>query len=179
LQQKNELRQEIKQFKYASTQLLQENKHNLASLKQQIVQKTISFINFKEAQLKQIQVFLQTRTKFSTYNQLEKLKMSQANLRKYLGLQIQQKQNLISDNSLYILQHVPKLFIKQNEELQQIEKNLQLVDPQNVLKRGYSMVLNKEKRLVNSQNIQVDEEIEIINFDSKITSKVLKITQNG
>lgn len=179
LKQKNELRQEIKQFKYASTQLLQENKHNLASLKQQIVQKTISFTNFKEAQLKQIQVFLQTRTKFSTYNQLEKLKMTQTNLRKYVGLQMQQKHNLISDNSLYILQHVPKLFIKQNEELQQIEKNLQLVDPQNVLKRGYSMVLNKDKRLVNSQNIQVEEEIEIINFDSKITSKVLKITQNG
>lgn len=55
---------------------------------------------------------------------------------------------------------------------------LDLVNPLNVLKRGYSITLDKNKKVINSvNNVHQNDEIKIQLFDGNITTKILNIEQ--
>lgn len=179
LQHKNELKVESKQFKFASINILQENKHAINLIKQEVLQKTNVYCLHQKNELKQLQFYLSSRVKYTTISQVEKLNLFKLNLEKYTQQHIDKSRTFIEDTKVYLLQYIPKNFQKKLEELNQMEKNLALVDPQNVLKRGYSIVLNKDKHLLTLSNTKVDQEVEIINFDATYSSKILKITKNG
>lgn len=59
-----------------------------------------------------------------------------------------------------------------------MEKNISNMNPQNVLKRGYSITLHNHKAVKSFQDIKVNDEIETILFDGKIHS-IVKSSQES
>ncbi len=62
-----------------------------------------------------------------------------------------------------------------NEKLNFLEKKIEILDPKNVLKRGYSITTHNGKIIKELDNIKPQETIETLLYNGKITSKVIEI----
>ena len=73
----------------------------------------------------------------------------------------------------------PHLIYKDKEKaLEVLINKLDLVNPLNVLKRGYSITLDKNKKVINSvNNVHQNDEVKIQLFDGTITTRILNIEQ--
>lgn len=178
-EQKTALKQETRHFKYVSEALLQRNRHGLKSLNAELVQESKWQLQQAKTTIGQIRLRLHSQTRFSTREQLQRIDYLRDSLKKSLRLTLLQNRQLVDDSKFYLLQEVPKYWSRQEEELRRIGKNLELVDPKNVLKRGYSIVLNSKKRLLAQNSVNLGDALEIINFDSVIEGKVTKISKSN
>jgi len=71
------------------------------------------------------------------------------------------------------------LFLKkQTVDLVNIEKNVQNMDPINVLKRGYSMTLLKGKAIRDLENVQAGDELNTVLYKGNIKSIVLSTDES-
>ncbi len=75
----------------------------------------------------------------------------------------------------------PQLLYKDKvKELGVLINKLDLVSPLHVLKRGYSMVLDENKKVIKSvSNIHINDEVTVKLFDGSITTKIIKIEQEN
>ncbi|HLP55271.1 MAG TPA: exodeoxyribonuclease VII large subunit [Fluviicola sp.] len=74
---------------------------------------------------------------------------------------------------------ISPLLQRETARLENIERNLQLVDPIHVLKRGYSIVTN-EKGVISAENVpEKGDEIRIIQADLTVTAKTIKTESLG
>lgn len=69
-------------------------------------------------------------------------------------------------------QTVVRYLQKQNDKLLWLEKNKKLVDPQNILKRGYSITTIQGRSVRNAEDLKKGDQIETQLFNGKITSTV-------
>ena len=178
-EQKSNLKHESRSFKFVSEALLLQNKHELQNLRMNLLQESKWLFQQANHALEQNRQRLQSQTKFASRAQLQRISYLRDNLRKSVRAQLLQSRQLVEDSKFYLLQEVPKYLVKQDDELRYIRKNLDLVDPQNVLKRGYSIVLNSEKRLLSQNQPAVGDALEIINFDSVIEGQITKIKKSN
>ncbi|MCE3296833.1 MAG: Exonuclease large subunit [Crocinitomicaceae bacterium] len=177
-EQKTALKQESRSFKFVSEALLQQNQHELKSLRISLLQESKWLFQQANNELGQIRQRLQSQTKFASRAQLQRIAYLRDNLRKSVRAHMQDSYQLVEDSKFYLLQEVPKYIARQEDELKYIRRNLDLVDPQNVLKRGYSIVLNSDKRLLSQNQPAVGDALEIINFDSVIEGKITQIKKS-
>lgn len=84
-----------------------------------------------------------------------------------MGFRLQELKQKLSNS-------VEKNISKNEERLSVAEKTIELLDPQSILKRGYTLTLINGKR-VNSKNIQKGDTIKTIGKDISITSKIENI----
>ena len=80
--------------------------------------------------------------------------------------------NRISDN--YILNNPNILLDKNNTKLDNIIDKLKLLNPLNVLDRGYSIV-KKDNKVIKYSELSIDDEINIEVKDGKIISKIINM----
>lgn len=82
-------------------------------------------------------------------------------------------QNQLSQLTILLKPSVQRILEKRSKEMDQLEKTVRILSPENVLKRGYSMTLYKGKT-VSSTNLPANnEEIETITADAILKSKVV------
>ncbi len=89
---------------------------------------------------------------------------------------------MISNNkrSLHALQSemsssVTRIFEKSNYNIISVSDKLRLLDPKNILKRGFSITTKNGKAIFDSDKVSCNDEIETIVFSGRIISKVEKI----
>ncbi|MBP7507130.1 MAG: exodeoxyribonuclease VII large subunit [Prolixibacteraceae bacterium] len=85
---------------------------------------------------------------------------------------LNKKMNSLS-NVLTVLQLRNKIIISREESrIKLFDKSLELVDPVNVLKRGYSITLNNGKAIKSSKDIHKGDTLKTILFDGEVISNV-------
>lgn len=90
--------------------------------------------------------------------------------------------NLIKENKLYLDQnseHIKKdaqqLLKYQKQRLDSLEKNVEILDPINVLKRGFSITKFNGKSIKNPNDLEIGQKVETILYEGEFTSKIEKI----
>lgn len=79
------------------------------------------------------------------------------------------------ESSLENLKKNTKLLVSKNElKLQSLETNIRLANPENVLKRGFSITKINGKIITENTTIKLNDELETITYSNKITSNVTK-----
>jgi exonuclease VII large subunit len=64
----------------------------------------------------------------------------------------------------------------QNVHLQNLEKNIQLLHPDNILKRGYSIVFDNQNKTISSANeLSEEQDIKIKFYQSEANFKVTQL----
>lgn len=178
-QNKSSLMQTINQFKYSTSTHIQHNKHTLNGLSRNMFHVCGLFFQQRKSNFFHLKSSITSSSKYALLRQAQVLNFAHENLKKQTLNRLLFANQHLMDTQTYLMQNLPKQLEKEKNHLVQLEKNLELVDPKNVLKRGYSMVLNSgTKQLVNDKNTHENDQIEIINFDSKITASVIKIMNN-
>jgi len=70
------------------------------------------------------------------------------------------------------------LLYRENERLSHIEKKTELVNPLNVLKRGYSMTLHDGKLISGIEDLGAGDKLETRLYNGSLISKVEKIIKS-
>ena len=90
--------------------------------------------------------------------------------------------NLIKENKLYLDQnseHIKKdaqqLLKYQKQKLDSLEKNVEILDPKNVLKRGFSITKFNGKSIKNPKGLEIGQSVETILYEGELISKIEKI----
>ena len=81
----------------------------------------------------------------------------------------------LEDISIFLRQNLPKRFDKEIEKLKGIERNIHLVDPIQVLKRGYSITLVRGKVISESNPVTIGDKLEIITLTNNIEAEVIQL----
>ncbi len=96
------------------------------------------------------------------------------------GVELNVKNQLLNQNRIldYIEKELPlgaKRSLKhENQQLNQLETILQLLSPEEILKRGFSMTLKNGKPIKSAKDLKENDQIQSIFKDGSIISKVIK-----
>src|SRR5690625_7290027 len=87
--------------------------------------------------------------------------------------------NLIKENKFYLDQNseqikkdAQQLLKYQKQKLDSLEKNVEILDPKNVLKRGFSITKFNGKSIKNPKDLEIGQSVETILYEGEFTSKI-------
>ena len=160
-----------------SRRLLSEENAKLESELKLFRSITVSILNSNENQIINASYAIQQQSQFIVKNNHEKLNVLQAktsiastftlNNLKVAVIQYQEK-----------LELQPLLYLKNSElALENIEKNIQIMDPINVLKRGFSITYSNGKAVKEVSKLEKDAAITTVLFNGTIESTITTIKE--
>lgn len=138
---------------------------------------TLNILNTNENHIKNASYAIQQQSQFIVKNNHEKLNVLQAKTRiatkfnlnqlKVIIIQLQEK-----------LELQPILYLKNSElSVENIEKNIQIMDPINVLKRGFSITYSNGKAVKDFSQLELGSAINTVLFNGTIDSTITKIKE--
>lgn len=152
----------------------QQNRLKIAQI--QLANQTVSFLRKQQTELKQLSTAAKNKTSRFVSKQNHALDQT-GNQLKYSF----RNQMIKRESQLKQLQNMTKLFCletmrSEKKNLNTIQEKLRLVDPQNILKRGYSMTLLNGKIVKSVEQINVGDRLETRLGDGAVESVVEKIS---
>lgn len=162
----------------ATTQLLEKVTKNFYS-------ETKTFkSNVKHAMVFHTNLLLQTSRKLHAKTDLsidrnrERIHYLQKDLVLYQKRLLNDRNTYLSDAEQFLSQNSMQFIDKKAKNLEQLERAIQLLDPKNVLKRGYSISRLNGKTISESNVPKENDELEIESFEYTLKTKVEVITNN-
>ena len=112
---------------------------------------------------------LNAKSELSIHRQHERLGFAQKNLATVSRRLFADKTVYLNDSELFLKQNILKTIQKRSEEINSLNRQVQLLDPKNVLKRGYS-ITRAGGKTVGSLNVpEKGQRLEIETYDLKIS----------
>jgi exodeoxyribonuclease VII large subunit len=138
---------------------------------------TVSILNNNENRIKNASYAIQQQSQFIVKNNHEKLNVLQAKTRIATKFNLNQlKVAVIQLKEKLEIQ--PILYLKNSElALENIEKNIQIMDPINVLKRGFSITYLNGKAVKDVSQLEEGAAINTMLFSGTIDSTITKINK--
>ena len=98
----------------------------------------------------------------------------QRNLRRVVGEQVLKNRAVLSHVKNSMESKVLRAVQKEQERINLSENAVRLLDPENVLKRGYTLTLKEGKIIKSAKQLNLNEEIETQFGDGSVKSKIIK-----
>ena len=175
---KEGLTQEIRVFKGETTNLLQHFKHQLKDRSKTLLLNSNIRFHEEKRQLFRSQEKLKTGTNKIQHEQKYRLEFVLEAIKKNRTTYLLNHQTHLEDVRIFLQQSFPRRFEKETERLKILERNIHLVDPKQVLKRGYSIALFEGKVISKQNPVKAGNQIEIITMETIISSEVKQIKNN-
>lgn len=177
--QKAELANEMRIFKNVSGQHVLKSKQLLSTYSKSIGTQIKFKFNQNRTELDQLSAQLKRGVKTIKSVENQQLATYKTNLNKLIAQKIWQHHATVDDVQLYIQQQMPKYFQRNLQALTVLEKQIQLMDPNRLLKRGYSLSLFNGKVINETNPVTAGDKIETRTFDLQIVSEVIEIKKNN
>jgi len=145
----NQLQRGVKQFSYRK-------EHELSKLKHQI--KSTVLIGFAI-----------TKTR---------LAQKRSNLKHVVNESMLKQQTVLVHYKDLISGQSKKMIFREQERIHFNENTVRLINPENVLKRGYTLTLKEGKIVKSTKQLNINEEIETRFADGNVKSKITKKDSN-
>jgi len=153
----------------------QQNRLNISRI--QLANRSEAFLKDQQSELKQLTIGAKNRTNRFVSRQNQLLDQSGNKLKFVFREHILKNKNLINQfQNLIKIRALDQIRIEK-KNLNLIQEKLRLIDPQNILKRGYSLTMMNGKIVKSVQQIKEGNLIETRLSDGRIESKVEKITK--
>jgi exodeoxyribonuclease VII large subunit len=112
---------------------------------------------------------LNAKSELSIHRQYERLNFVQKNMTTLSKRLFSDKIVYLNDSEVFLKQNSLKTMQKENEEIHLLERQIQLLDPKNVLKRGYSITRIGGKTVGYLNIPEKGQQLEIETYDLKIS----------
>jgi exodeoxyribonuclease VII large subunit len=173
--QKIELANELRIFKNVSNQrLFQTNQILNSTTKNLSLHSRFRFNNERkvlDSSADQLKSHVRSKRNFEN----QRINQLQLNIVKHLKVNFNVNQNQVRDTQTFMMQQLPKFFIKTEQTILNLEKNVKLMDPTLLLKRGYSLSLFQGKTINAKNPVKSGDIIETVTFENRILSEVKEI----
>lgn len=153
---------------------------DLNQLKENILTKVetkIKDLELKINKLQSLKVFKDINTIYDLkLNSIEKLSLS---INSSLNQKLDNKLNYLVTSKQSLDYLINKKIISIENKLSIYERTIELSNPHNILSKGYSIIYNKDNKVVNNENdVNIDEDIKILLNEGNITATVKEINTN-
>ncbi len=172
---KEGLTQEIRVFKGETNNLLHSFKHQLKDRSKTLLLNSNIRFHEEKRQLFSTQEKLKTGTNKIQSEHKYRLEFMVEGIKKNRNIYFSNQHIQLEDVGLFLKQSLPKRFEKEEERLKVLERNIHLVDPKQVLKRGYSIALFEGKVISENNPVKSGDKIEIITLNSIVESEVKQV----
>lgn len=166
---------EIRIFKNVSKQQLQRTNQLLINNSKELLSQIKYAFSDEKTELTGFSERLKSGFRSLKLIENQKIKQHREALRKLSTGYLFQERTNIDDNKYFIHQQVPKYFIRKMENLVQLETQVRWMDPQQILKKGYSISMYQGKAISAKNPVEIGAEIEIWTSEKKITSIVKNV----
>jgi exodeoxyribonuclease VII large subunit len=173
--QKLELSNELRIFKNVSIQRLYQTNQILNSTTKNLSLHSRFRFNNERKVLDSSADQLKSHVRGKKYFENQRINQLQLSLLKHIKVNFNVSQNQIRDTQTFMMQQLPKFFIKTEQTILNLEKNVKLMDPTLLLKRGYSLSLFQGKIISAKNPVKSGDIIETVTFENRIKSEVTAI----
>ena len=143
-------------------------------------QQNVSRFSFrKKAELSSFKHNIQSAVSIWTVKTGNRLDQKHRNLKRLADEVIVHEKNRITNLTGLVTKEVKKNIQKEHERVRLNENMVRLLNPENVLKRGYTLTFKDGKIVKSVKDMEVDEIIETRFSDGKTKSKIIKKQDNG
>jgi len=119
---------------------------------------------------------MNSKVELSIDRNRERILFVHKNLRQSVKRLLLEKQIYVDDASKFLVQNSVDYIDTHGNALNQIEKTIQLLDPKNVLKRGFSISRLNGKTISKENMPAINDVMDIESFDYKLSVKVTEIS---
>ncbi len=172
LQEQQNLKQLWRLFRYGTQQHILKHRTYLDSVGQHINQQSNYALQYQTDRLSQLQVNLHRQTKNLCQAHNRQLDYKAQQIKSSTEQHLQQARFLLDFESDQLNRLAQQPIEKANFKLENIEHFIKIMDPKNVLKRGYSITLHKGKALTEIDVVKAGDEVETVLYDGQINSVV-------
>jgi exodeoxyribonuclease VII large subunit len=173
---KNRLNDAADQLNLLVNQLITDHKNRLNISRIQLANLTQSFLKVQQSELKQLSIETKNKTSRFVTRQNHLLDSSGNKLNFIFREQVLKNRNLMKQFEQMLRIHSLELIRSEKKNLHGIGEKLRLVDPMNILKRGYSLTLINGKIVKSVDQVNQDDRLETRLSDGKVESTVNRIS---
>lgn len=170
-----ELNNELRMFKNVSSQRLIQTRQVLTGDSKNLISQLRFRFNEETTQLTGFSEKLKLGVRNKRFLELQSLDQLKGQLVKHSQNTTAQQQVKIDDSAYFLYQQLPKLLRRKTEQLQNLEQQVRLMDPQRLLKRGYSLSLFNGKAINLNNPVKAGDEMETLTAGQQIISTVKEI----
>jgi len=176
---KNRLNDAADQLNLLVNQMIvsQQNRLNIAGI--QLANRTESFLKVQQSELKQLITEAKNQTSRFVTRQSHLLDRSGNKLNFIFREQVLKNKNLLNQFQHLIKIRSLETIRAEKKNLNLIQEKLRLVDPQNIIKRGYSLTMLNGKIVKSVHEVKEGDLVETRLSDGTVESTVEKIIRNA
>ncbi|UCD15932.1 MAG: exodeoxyribonuclease VII large subunit [Candidatus Omnitrophota bacterium] len=145
---------------------------DLDYLEESILKKTQRLILDNSKSLETTAVKLESAITRYFREHKEQLLSSKLHIRRLVDMSLAQKKTDIKRHFVDLGTHLHKIFRHSKDKLRHSDEKIKLLNPKNILRRGYSITLRGAKALKSIDNIEIKEIIETVLYNGRIISQV-------
>ncbi|MCK9451645.1 MAG: exodeoxyribonuclease VII large subunit [Bacteroidales bacterium] len=169
---RDKLTENIQKIGY-TLRLVKEQQRFVELIRQKLPKTTLKQISNNRQILAQTSVRLQTSSNYLCQLAHGSLKKPQSELKSLSQQILRHHWRILSDQKNKIVQNSLSLIQQRAYALELSQKTIQLLDPRQILKRGYSMSYQNGKLLQKIEQAKIGEEIHTVLQDGTIISKII------
>lgn len=173
---KNRLTEATEQLSVMVNQLIVSQRNRLEVAGIHLANRTEVFLKDQQTNLKQLTVNARNLTKRFVTGQRHTLENSGNRLRFLFRQQVLKGKNELSKNEHLLKIRATELLKAEKKNLISIQAKLRLVDPQNIIRRGYSLTMVDGKIIKSVDQVRAGDQIETRLSDGIIISTAKKIS---
>jgi len=148
---------------------------NLDYLEEQIIKKSEDFIVDKKKELQSLTIKAESGiSKYFRFHREELLEKKHAII-SALKVALMQQEESLRRNFALLKPALAKIFKHYHDYLKYIEGKIKILDPENILKRGFSITFKKGKAIKSIDDIAKDDMIRTVLYEGSAVSKVEKV----
>ncbi|OQX81154.1 MAG: exodeoxyribonuclease VII large subunit [Candidatus Omnitrophica bacterium 4484_70.1] len=146
--------------------------------KKYLVYKTVdSFIILKRRELSSLIMKIDSLTRSSLRKDIENLSEKKAIILNRMFYILKLLEGKTRENLEFLIWHTERFFQNKKSNLKYLEDKINILDPKNILRRGYSITFKDSKVIKSANELKEEEEITTILFEGKVSSIVKKIKE--
>jgi exodeoxyribonuclease VII large subunit len=174
-QRKTDFERSIRAFQQQTRQTILRHQSQTASLTKDFQRITELAIRDQHNRMDTLTNRLQSSTVQLTQLRLSRLENLRSTLAIYGKHRLEREQQAVAQSALQLSQRLSPFFQRETTRLETIERNLHLVDPIHVLRRGYAIVTN-ERGIVSAENVpDPGSEITILQSELSMISEIKSV----
>jgi exodeoxyribonuclease VII large subunit len=151
---------------------IEEEKRGWGELSKRLLLQTDNLLNLNKSSLEHVSRQIIASSNASITGQKHILSLAESRLRFKPGLYIREQKTDLRNRTDWFAMRVKNLIVQQHVAISNLDQKINLLDPRQVLKRGYSITYHKGKPLTGAEGIYEGEIIETQLFKGNIFSEV-------
>jgi len=173
-EEKTRLEQIADNLNYSVTSFINEKQIRISRLGNELQQNVNQFSFKKNYELNNLKHNLESAVSVWAVESKNRINQKRRVLMRVVGESLLKEEAALAHYRDLISARSKKILFAEHDKIKLNENTIRLLDPKNILKRGYSLTLKNGKAVKSASELNMNDEIETLFSKGKVKSKIIK-----